>query len=246
LSEVVVLATADVHSPEYLNLYVSSIAKVKVKPDFILWAGDMVKRGRVDALQYVIDYTRKYIGDVPIYAVFGNEEYMGLEDEFKTKYPEVKWIDNEYVVVSISGKPKVAIVGTRGALDRLTSWQRSHKPELAKIYRELPKTIERLVREAKGKADIVVLVSHYTIGFKACIGEPRGIWPELGSKAMEEAVKRCKPDIVIHGHAHKSRVFETKIDSIPLYNVSIVARREVTLLRLRKKPMGLEMYFKLR
>jgi len=245
MSEVLILATADVHSPEYLNLYVSSIAKVKEKPDLILWVGDMVKRGRVDALRPVLEYTRKFLKDVPIYSIFGNEEYLGLEDKFKKMYPDVNWIDNEYVIVEIKNKPKLAIIGTRGALDRLTTWQRSHRPELAKVYRELPKLIGKLVKEARNKADIVIVVSHYTIGFKTCIGEPRMIWPELGSKAMEEAIKKFKPDAVIHGHAHKSRVLESKLNSIPIYNVSIVARKGVALLRLGRKPMGLERYLKL-
>ncbi len=237
-----VLAVGDVHSPDYLSLYVDSIRRVSERVDAVLWAGDMVRRGRVEALEPVLRVTREVFPGVPIVSVFGNEEYMGLEDEFRKRYREVVWVDDDYVVLDVGGC-RLGVVGTRGALERPTRWQRKNMPELWRVYRERPKRIERLVVEARGRADIVVLLSHYTVGFETARGEPSYALPEMGSRAMAEAVRRAKPDAVFHGHAHRATVLETRIDGVPVYNVALPARKNVYVGMVRRVRRGLEEFF---
>jgi len=239
-----VLVVGDVHSPDYLQLYSESISRLKDKDiDVILWAGDMVRRGRVEALEPVLRVTRNVFPNTVVVAVFGNEEYWGLEKVFRERYRDVIWLDDEYVVLDVGGV-RFGVVGTRGALERPTRWQRKNKPELWRVYRERPKKIESLLREVKGKADVTVLVSHYTIGFDTAKGEPESILPEMGSRAMAEVVRRVKPNAVFHAHAHNAKVLEASIDGVKVYNVSLVARKGVWVGSICRVKRGLEVFFK--
>ncbi len=239
-----IIAVGDVHSPDYLGVYSKAIGSLSGKPvDVILWLGDMVRRGRVEALKPVVTVTRKYYPRTPIVSIFGNEEYWGLEEVFRRNYIDIIWLDDEYKILNIRGL-KLGIVGTRGALERPTRWQRRNKPELWKVYRERPKKIEQLLREVKSKADIIVIASHYTVGFETAKGEPINILPEMGSRAMLELVVRAKPDAVFHAHAHNAQVVETVVNGVKIYNASIVARKNVWYGKICKVMRGLEVFFK--
>lgn len=232
---ITIVAVADVHSPKYLMHYMSALSRRREecrKADLVVWAGDMVYRGRVEALQAVIDATFKICGEKQIIAVFGNEEYMGLEDKFVKSYPQITWLNDTSTVFELENGERLGVFGTRGALERPTRWQRKHHPELWRIYRERPRILEEQVKKLKEKVSKVVVVSHYAPTFKTIVGEPQQILPELGSRLMEAAILRSKPTLVIHGHAHKAKVLEARLDSIPVYNVSLPAKNDITILRI--------------
>ena len=235
-----ILAVSDVHSPRYLIEFAAALARRSEeckRVDLVVFAGDMVYRGRVEALRPVLDALRGRCGEKPVAAVFGNEEYIGLEGEFRSRYPEVTWLDDEMHVFEVGGL-RVAVVGTRGSLERPTRWQRAKMPWIARVYAERVERIGRLLREARGKADIVILVSHYVLTWKTLVGEPRSIWPEMGHRGFEKVIRETKPDAAIHGHAHKSKVLEARVDGVPVYNVAFPARRDVTIIEVGGSARG--------
>jgi len=135
---------------------------------------------------------------------------------------------------------RIGIVGTRGSLDKLTFWQKRHKPELEIVYRERPKVIKSLIRELRRHADIIILVSHYAPVFATVKGEPEKVYPYMGSREMERAIKEVKPDVVIHAHAHNARVVEAVVDGVKVYNVSLPARKGVSLIEVRPRATLME------
>ncbi len=222
------------HSPRYLLEFVAALNRHRgecSEVDMVVFAGDMVYKGRVEALKPVLDAVRSTCGDKPVVAVFGNEEFIGLEEEFRRRYPTVTWLDDEKQVFTIRGV-RVAVVGTRGSLERPTRWQARKIPGITRIYAERLKRVEALLREARREADVVILVSHYALTWRTLEGEPRSIWPEMGHRGFETVIKNTKPDAAIHGHAHKSRVLEARLDGVPVYNVAFPARRDVTIIRV--------------
>lgn len=230
-----IVAVADVHSPKYLMHYMSALNRRREEcreADLVVWAGDMVYRGRVEALQAVIDVTFKICGEKRIVAVFGNEEYIGLEDKFVKNYPQITWLNDAATVLELENGEKIGVFGTRGALERPTQWQRKHHPELWQVYRERPRILEEQVKRLKEETNKVIVVSHYAPTFKTIVGEPQRIWPELGSRLMEAAILRSKPTLVIHGHAHKAKVLVARLNGIPVYNVSLPAKNDVTILKV--------------
>ncbi|MCD6323753.1 MAG: metallophosphoesterase, partial [Desulfurococcales archaeon] len=99
--------------------------------------------------------------------------------------------------------------------------------ELEIVYQERPKIIKKLITEVRKYVDIVILVSHYAPTFLTVRGEPRKLYPYMGSREMEKVIKETKPDVVIHAHAHNARVVEASIDSVKVYNVSLPARKGI-------------------
>ena len=223
-----VLAVSDVHSPRYLLEFTAALARRShdcKTVDAVVLAGDMVERGKVEALKPVLDAIKSKCAGKPVMAVFGNEEFIGTEDKYVKRYPDVIWLNDSYTVLN-----GVAVYGTRGSLDRLTRWQRRHMPWLEKVYRERVRRLEEAVVSLKNEYGKVIVVMHYAPTYATLVGEPQTIWPEMGSRLMEAAIARTKPDLVIHGHAHRSRKLEAVIGGVRVVNVAFPARRDLVLL----------------
>ncbi len=229
---------ADVHSPVYLGLLRKALASVDSRPCLILVAGDLVERGRAAAAEPVAKAVHERWPGVPVVAVPGNEDYEEVMEEIKRRTPGFKWLEDEYTVIDC-GEYSVGVVGTRGALDRLTRWQRRYKPHLERVYRERPSIIAKLIDEARREADKVVLLSHYGLAKATLRGENPRIWPELYSSRMERVIAEKRPDAAIHGHAHQGTP-KAVVAGVPVYNVSLPLNK--SLVEVELKPMGLEAF----
>ena len=237
-----VLATADIHSPHYLMILRSALQKLERESKnacLILLAGDIVDKGRVEAARPVFNLIREHLPSARIVAVFGNEEYHELEDDFKRAYPEVDWLNDEYKIYQCDNV-SIAIVGTRGSLEKPTSWQRKHMPWLVHVYRERPHIVRKILREAKRESDKVILLSHYALSKATIKGEHPAIWPHLYDPAMEALIREEKPDAAVHGHAHKGRPYAI-VDSVPVYNVALPLNRRIVRVTFKT---SLDIFFK--
>ncbi len=231
---VTVGAIADVHSPKFLEDF-KRVLRNSPDVDLMLLAGDMIYKGRVDEYHNVINVIKERYGNCKIVACFGNEEYEDRIEEIRRRYDNVTWLNDETLTLEVNNL-KIGIVGTKGSLDRPTTWQRRNIPHIDKIYEERLKKISDLLSELKAKnLDFIILLSHYSVTFKTLIGEPRWAWPELGSSKFEGIIKRLKPNLAIHGHAHNSKVHTTSINGTQIYNVSFPATRKLTIIKLQLK-----------
>ncbi|MCD6095052.1 MAG: metallophosphoesterase, partial [Thermoprotei archaeon] len=193
-------------------------------------AGDIVAKGNVHAASHVFSLIREvYNGE--IIAVFGNEDYEELSDKFRELYPDVIWLDDDYIDIDLS-VGKVRIIGSRGVLDMPTSWQMKHIPDIVERYNKRIKILEKLLSSSKYPT---LLVTHYAPTYATLKGEPSRIWPQLGSRKLESIIKRYKPLAVIHGHAHNGRIDHIEIDGIPIYNVSLPAFKRLFKISLKKQ-----------
>ncbi len=228
------VATADIHSPKYLPLFKRALENLNEEVDLFLLAGDLVEKNNYQALKEVVSLIKSKLGNIPLIACFGNEEYRGFEEKYKSLYKEIIWIDDYYYITEIKGL-KIGIIGSRGALDRPTSWQRRNMPWIINYYRELPRKLEELAKKIKDKTDVLILLIHYGVTYKNLLGEPRTIWPYLASKRVEEIIIKGYFDIVIHGHAHNAVIEKTTINSTEIYNVSLPGRKKLVKLKISKK-----------
>jgi len=218
-------ALSDVHGPRYLNLLNNSLDALE-GADLVLLAGDLVERGAAHHCKLVVDRIRSVYGG-ELLAVFGNEEYDERKEELRRLCSDVKWLDDEYVVTELGGL-KVAVVGTRGVLDRPTRWQLRNVPGIREIYRRRLERIEELLREASREAQCVVLLTHYAPICGTLEGEDERVWSQLGSRRLTRVVMRTKPDVVIHGHAHNGKRLMVRLGETRVYNVALPATGRVT------------------
>lgn len=223
-TEAPILASSDIHSPVYLPLFQRSLGEAERGACLFILAGDIVDKGVVAAAEPVFRAIKEKT-NAKIVAVFGNEEYFDREEEFKKRYPDIVWLSDEYTVVDLD-KESLAIIGTRGALQRPTRWQQRHMPWLSEVYRKRPEMLRNLIREARREAEYVIVVSHYALSHHTIIGEDRRFWPEIYSPEMEKVILEEKPDIAIHGHAHKGRPF-ANVGGIRIYNVALPLNKRV-------------------
>jgi len=93
--------------------------------------------------------------------------------------------------------------------------------------------IKRFVREALDEALKLetalsrlrtgrrVVLLHYSPIEGTVEGEPREIFPYLGSSRLEEPLTRYPVDAVFHGHAHHGSPEGRTIGNVPVFNVSM-------------------------
>jgi len=62
---------------------------------------------------------------------------------------------------------------------------------------------------------------HYSPVIDTVDGEPREIYPFLGSSRLEEPVNRYAASVVFHGHAHRGQPEGKTAGGIPVYNVAL-------------------------
>lgn len=230
------LCFADVHSPRYLSLFIASMARASIEGvSAVLMAGDVVERGRVEALKHVLTVLRRHVKDAPLYAVFGNEEYFEKEREFIEAYPEITWLNDSVAELELDAA-RICIVGSRGVLAKPTHWQAKHIPNIHALYRERLRKLRDLLRECRSRCSKVILLTHYASSMATVKGEPPSIHSYLGYPIIEGLPPEARPDIAVHGHAHNSKVLKAVVNGVEVHNVAIPARRSITLISLALEP----------
>lgn len=228
-----IAAVADVHSPRYLPIFIDSLSLISGRIDLFLFAGDMIYRGRVEEFRGVVKAVKE-IYDRPIVACFGNEEYDEIIPRLKRDYgDEIIWLNDESTTLNINGF-QLYVVGSRGSLDRPTKWQLRNISNIREIYLHRVSVIDQLLGGFSGNGFSILLL-HYSPTYKTLVGEPKYIWPEMGCKKLEDVIVSRRPSVVVHGHAHKSRVNKIYLNETLILNVSLPAFRRITVFELPTK-----------
>jgi len=221
-----IAACADIHSPIFLEDFSRSLESLG-KVDLFLLAGDLVSKDRVEQLSPVLASIRRvYAG--PILSCFGNEEYEQDREGYK-EYREVRWLEEEAEVIR-TGEGEVGVIGSRGALDRPTFWQRKNLPGIWQVYRERVGRIDSLLAGLRTRIKIVL--THYAPTYRTLEGERESAWPEMACRRLEEVIARRQPDLWIHGHAHRGKVPLVEVGRTLVVNASLPARGSVVVLEL--------------
>nr|WP_306357803.1 MULTISPECIES: metallophosphoesterase family protein [unclassified Nocardia] len=70
------------------------------------------------------------------------------------------------------------------------------------------------------RTDVTVALTHYSPVSDTLHGEPREIYPFLGSYLLGEAIDDCGADLAVHGHAHAGYERGTTPGGIRVRNVA--------------------------
>jgi len=221
-----IAAVADIHCPKYLDFFKNAFRDIQV-PDLLLLAGDIVLRNDYTQLSNLIPVIREQYKN-KIIACFGNEEYDDSIEEYR-KFKDITWLNDESIVLNVKGK-RLGIVGSRGALDRPTFWQRAYIRKIGQIYKQRIDKINSLL--ASLDADTKIVISHYAPTYGTLIGEHKAIWPEMASRRLELVIERTQPDFWLHGHVHRGMVSKVNLGNTIVMNVSLPSTKKISLIEL--------------
>ncbi|MEE9237765.1 MAG: metallophosphoesterase [Thermoplasmata archaeon] len=229
-----ILAVGDVHGDVYMEPFRARLSEAPTV-DLVLLAGDMTERNDLELFGKVLGAVQAHT-DAPIISVFGNEEWSESHAEYRRAF-SITFLHDSAKVLDV-GSGHIRLVGSTGSLDTPTWWQRTHLPN---IYREYAARVRSLDGLLAGD-DYRILLTHYAPTYRTLVGEGESWWDQMGSKRLEEVILRRRPELVIHGHAHKGSSYAelrteqttlvdfTKGRVIPVHNVAFPVKEDVTIL----------------
>ena len=196
-------------------------SQVSAHADILALCGDLTDRGDPDEAREMA----KALGSVtiPIVAVLGNHDYeCGKVGEVTRILCDagVRVLDgdaHEVLGVGFAGAKGFAGGFGRGALG---PWG---EPLIKQFDREaLDEALKLETALSRLRTARKVALLHYAPIAATVEGEPREIYPYLGSSRLEEPLSRYPVDVVFHGHAHHGAPQGRTMGDVPVYNVSMM------------------------
>jgi uncharacterized protein len=192
--------------------------------DLVLLAGDLTTYGQPEQAALLAEICRPL--EIPVFAVLGNHDWhcnQVPEIVALLSSAGVRVLDRSWAIEEIDGA-SVGIVGLKGFIGGFPDSQLPDfgEPLLRQVYAETTGEVDALAAglEAVAGSDHRIVLLHYSPTASTLGGEPRGIWPFLGTDRLAEPIAEHKPDVVLHGHTHAG-TFEGSVGSVPVFNVAV-------------------------
>jgi Icc-related predicted phosphoesterase len=219
-------AAGDIHCGTDMGGQIrSQFASVPDHADGLLLAGDLTRLGLPEEARVFADSLNE-LSDLPMAAVLGNHDHQSdQQNEVRDIFEDagVRILDGSSVVWDL-GRTRVAIAGTKGfgggfEGTHATAFGEREMKAYVEHTRDLAERLDACLGEAV-EADLTVLLLHYAPIRGTLAGEPREIFPFLGSYLFAELADRYRVDLVLHGHAHRGTERGQTPGGIPVRNVA--------------------------
>jgi Icc-related predicted phosphoesterase len=220
-----IAAAGDLHCAEPLRERVTrAFAALRGQADVVLLAGDLTTHGEPAEASVLADACREL--DVPVFAVLGNHDFhVNRCDEVIAVLEDagIHVLQRSYAVHDFGGL-ELGIVGGKGFVGGFPGAELPDfgEPLLREVYAETTREVEAIEAglEAVAGCHRVVVLLHYSPIPETLVGEPETIWAFLGSSRLAAPIGAHRPDLVLHGHAHRGS-FEGALGPVPVRNVAV-------------------------
>jgi Icc-related predicted phosphoesterase len=216
-----IAALADLHFGRMAEpLLHQTLIQASHECEEMVLCGDLTDHGLPEEAHGLARELRQTVG-VPVIAVLGNHDFEA------GRPAEVCEILAESGVTMLDGQScEVAGVGFAGVKGFAGGFgKRALGPWGEDIIKQFVHEavgealkLESALARLRRKPRIAVL--HYSPIQATVEGEPREIFPFLGSSRLEEPLARYPVDAVFHGHAHRGQPEGRTAAGVPVYNVS--------------------------
>lgn len=191
--------------------------------------------GRAEALAICGDLTHHGLPDeavalvkelaavrIPMIAVLGNHDHhsgQGAEVQRILSDGGIHVLDGD--TFELAGVGFAGVKGFAGGFGRrmLEPWGEGLIQQFARESAEEALKLDSALARLKNGLHVALL--HYAPIDQTVEGEPREIYPFLGSGRLEEPLNRHQVAIAFHGHAHHGRLEGRTTAGVPVYNVSM-------------------------
>jgi len=220
-----IAAAADIHCSEPLREHITAaFEQVAPSVDLVLLAGDLTTHGEPEQAAVLADACRDL--QVPVVAVLGNHDYhANRSDEVCAVLSDagIRVLQREFEIHEVDGM-EVGIVGAKGFVGGFPGAELPDfgEPLLREVYRETTLEVNGIEAglEAISGCHRRVVLLHYSPIPETLVGEPETIWAFLGSSRLAAPIGAHRPDLVLHGHAHRGS-FEGQLGPVPVRNVAV-------------------------
>ena len=221
-----VAAVADLHcSRTSAGTFRPLFEAARQNADVLLLCGDLTDFGLPEEAHLLVGELEAAQG-LPLVAVLGNHDFEGGKDQ------ELRKILSDAGVIVLDGDScevcGVGFAGVKGfcggfGRGSLGSWG---EPAIKAFVQEAVNEAIKLESAlARLRTERRVVVMHYSPIAATVEGEPREIFPFLGSSRLEEPLSRYPVDVVFHGHAHRGQTEGRTHAGVPVFNVSLPLMR---------------------
>jgi Icc-related predicted phosphoesterase len=220
-----VAAAGDIHcSPHNRDHLAAAFASVDVVVDLVLLAGDLTTLGEPEQAALLAEICRGL--ESRVVAVLGNHDWhANRRDEIVAvlEAAGVTILDPGFTTCDVDGT-SVGVVGAKGFVGGFPDSQLPDfgEPILRQVYRDTSAEVDAIAAglEAVAGCDHRIVLLHYAPTTTTLDGEPRVIWAFLGTDRLAVPIGERRPDVVLHGHAHRG-TFAGEIGEVPVFNVAV-------------------------
>ncbi|ONM48782.1 metallophosphoesterase family protein [Nocardia donostiensis] len=236
-----IAAVGDVHlGTDSRGVLRPALRQLPERADVLLLAGDLTKHGTVEEAEVVAD---EFAGlGVPVVAVLGNHDHnsdAGAEITELLQAHGITVLEGTSATVSVDGQT-LGIAGTKGfgggfAGKCASVFGERIMRDFAGHTVDLADSLGRALGELD--TDVTIALTHYSPTSDTLHGEPREIYPFLGSYLLGEPIDAYGADLAVHGHAHSGCERGTTPGGIRVRNVAQpVIRTAFAVYELQPRP----------
>lgn len=224
-----IAAVGDLHCSKTSQGALQAIfAAASEMADVLLVCGDLTDYGHPEeARNFVAELAAV---EIPVVAVLGNHDYeSGNAEEVKKilTAARVRVLDGD--AVEIGGVGFAGVKGFGGGFGRRTLEPWGEDATKAFVQEAVSEALKLESALARLQTPQRIAVLHYAPIEATVEGEPREIFPFLGSSRLEEPLNRYRVAAAFHGHAHRGAPEGRTSSGIPVYNVALpVLRRTLS------------------
>jgi Icc-related predicted phosphoesterase len=219
-----VAAAGDIHAGSAESDRVrEAFERVEEQADLIVLAGDLTRHGQLDEACVVADACRAL--SIPVVAVLGNHDWQSdRPGDLSRALAEagVVVLERSHTILPAGGV-SVGVAGVKGFVGGFGSqWANFGEPLFREAYAETTRDVDGLDQglQAIDACAVRIALLHYAPVEATLAGEPERLWLVLGADRLAGPIRRHRPDLVVHGHAHHG-AFEGDVDGVPVYNVAV-------------------------
>ena len=195
--------------------------------DILVLAGDLTDYGHAEearALAREVTATLK----IPAVAVLGNHDHeSGEQEEIRSILKDAGVVTLDGDTTEVHGIGFAGVKGFAGGFGRRALGPWGEEIIKAFVREAVDEALKLESALARLRNQRLIAVLHYSPVQDTAEGEPREIFPFLGSSRLEEPLLRYPVSAVFHGHAHHGRPEGRTRSGTPVFNVSITLMREL-------------------
>jgi Icc-related predicted phosphoesterase len=221
-------AVGDIHCrKESQGAIYPLFAPLQGRADVILLCGDLCDYGTSEEATILVKEITGAI-KVPILAVLGNHDYeSGTPDEVTKILSDGGITVLNGTAIELFGVGFAGVKGFCGGFGRRTlePWGEAIVKQF--VREAVDETLKLESALAKLRTPQRVALLHYAPIEGTVEGEPKEIYPFLGTSRLEDPLNRYDVALAVHGHVHRGSPEGRTRAGVPVYNVALPLLRRI-------------------